>query len=56
MELRGIYSSVCNHQQGSTAMKFAMKLLAALLVVGVLAGCAGMNKSYDDPYQSGEKR
>ena len=37
-------------------MKTAIKLLAALLVVGVLAGCQGMGTSYDDPYQTGEKR
>jgi hypothetical protein len=33
-------------------MRIAMKLLAALLIVGALAGCQGMNQSYDDPYQT----
>ena len=37
-------------------MKIAMKLFAALLIVGALTGCQGMASSYDDPYQTGEKR
>jgi hypothetical protein len=36
-------------------MKIAMKLVAALLLVGFLAGCQGMATSYDDPY-AGQKK